>query len=209
MTPNGALSRTTYAGGGGVGVGGFFHKLMYGIKFGDANFLLSSRVGPHSKVLYYRDPAERVEKVAPWLTLDGDPYPVVADGRILWVVDGYTTTNQYPQSERDSFSDMTSDAKRSHDVSPEAVAKLIATLNERGYWPTPMKAVSNPYIGPGAKEIAPGEYRRGSVVDLAPTVLYYMGLPIGRDMDGFARTDMFRSTFTREHPVTYTLTHER
>jgi len=57
--------------------------------------------------------------------------------------------------------------------------------------------------------VAPGEYRRGSIVDLAPTVLYYMGLPIGRDMDGFARTDMFRSTFTREHPVTYTLTHER
>jgi uncharacterized membrane protein (UPF0182 family) len=109
MTPNGALSRTTYAGGGGVGVGGFFHKLMYGIKFGDANFLLSSRVGPHSKVLYYRDPVERVEKVAPWLTLDGDPYPVVVDGGIQWVVDGYTTTDQYPQSERDSFSDMTSD----------------------------------------------------------------------------------------------------
>ena len=57
--------------------------------------------------------------------------------------------------------------------------------------------------------VAPGEYRRGSIVDVAPTVLYYMGLPIGRDMDGFARTDMFRPTFTREHPVTYTLTHER
>ena len=57
--------------------------------------------------------------------------------------------------------------------------------------------------------VAAGEYRRGSIVDLAPTVLYYMGLPIGRDMDGFARTDMFRATFTREHPVTYTLTHER
>ena len=57
--------------------------------------------------------------------------------------------------------------------------------------------------------VHPGEYRRGSVVDLAPTVLYYMGLPIGRDMDGFARTDLFRVTYTHEHPVTYTLTHER
>lgn len=57
--------------------------------------------------------------------------------------------------------------------------------------------------------VATGEFRRGSIVDLAPTVLYYMGIPIGRDMDGFARTDMFRSTFTRDHPVTYTLTHER
>ena len=59
------------------------------------------------------------------------------------------------------------------------------------------------------EHVLPGEYRRGSVVDLAPTVLYYMGIPIGRDMDGFTRTDLFRSTFTREHPVTYTLTHER
>jgi hypothetical protein len=57
--------------------------------------------------------------------------------------------------------------------------------------------------------VADGEFRRGSIVDLAPTVLYYMGLPIGRDMDGFARTDLFRSSFTREHPVTYTATHER
>jgi predicted AlkP superfamily phosphohydrolase/phosphomutase len=57
--------------------------------------------------------------------------------------------------------------------------------------------------------VAPGEYRRGSLVDLAPTVLYYMGIPIGRDMDGFARADIFRSTFTKDHPVTFTLTHER
>jgi uncharacterized protein len=109
LTPEGTQSSTTYAGGGGVGVGGFFHKLMYAVKFGDANFLLSSRVGPESRVLYYRDPAQRVEKVAPWLTLDGDVYPVVEGGHVLWVVDGYTTTDQYPQSERDSFSDMTSD----------------------------------------------------------------------------------------------------
>jgi hypothetical protein len=57
--------------------------------------------------------------------------------------------------------------------------------------------------------VGPGEFRRGSVVDLAPTVLYYMGLPIGRDMDGFARTDLFKAAYTREHPVTYTATHER
>lgn len=57
--------------------------------------------------------------------------------------------------------------------------------------------------------VQPGESRRGSVVDVAPTVLYYMGIPIGRDMDGFARTDLFRITYTQEHPVTYTLTHER
>jgi uncharacterized membrane protein (UPF0182 family) len=109
LAPNGTQDYTTYDGGGGVGVGGFFHKLMYAIKFGDSNFLLSSRVHPDSRVLYYRDPAQRVEKVAPWLTLDGDVYPVVVGGHVAWVVDGYTTTDSYPQSERDSFSDMTSD----------------------------------------------------------------------------------------------------
>ncbi len=57
--------------------------------------------------------------------------------------------------------------------------------------------------------IAPDRYRRSSIVDLAPTVLYYMGVPVGRDMDGFARTDLFRGTFTLERPVAYTPTHER
>jgi len=57
--------------------------------------------------------------------------------------------------------------------------------------------------------VQPGESRRGSVVDITPTVLYYLGVPIGRDMDGFARTDLFRITYTQEHPVSYTLTHER
>ena len=57
--------------------------------------------------------------------------------------------------------------------------------------------------------IMQGQRRRGSIVDLAPTVLYYLGLPVGRDMDGFARTDIFPSTFTRERPVSYTPTHER
>jgi hypothetical protein len=58
-------------------------------------------------------------------------------------------------------------------------------------------------------QVAPGQNRRGSIVDLAPTVLYYMGLPVGRDMDGFARTDLFRGTFTRERPIAYTPSHER
>lgn len=57
--------------------------------------------------------------------------------------------------------------------------------------------------------VQPGESKGGSVVDIAPTVLYYMGIPIGRDMDGFARTDLFRIAYTQEHPVTYTQTHER
>ncbi len=101
---------TTYDGKGGVDVGGVFHQLLYAVKFGDPNFLLSARVGSDSKVLYNRNPRDQVEKVAPWLTVDSDPYPVVVDGRILWVVDGYTTTDRYPLSQRESFKRMTDDS---------------------------------------------------------------------------------------------------
>ena len=61
-------------------------------------------------MLYNRQPLERVEKLAPWLTLDHDPYPAVVDGRILWILDGYTTTDRYPIAERESFEAMTDDS---------------------------------------------------------------------------------------------------
>ena len=80
------------------------------MKFGDPNFLLSERVNENSKVLYYRKPLERVEKLAPWLTLDEDPYPAVIDGRIVWIVDGYTTTDRYPLAQKESFEEMTDDS---------------------------------------------------------------------------------------------------
>ncbi len=57
--------------------------------------------------------------------------------------------------------------------------------------------------------VAPGEYPRGSIVDLAPTVLYYMGVPIGRDMDGYARTDIFQRPFTLGKPTTFIASHEK
>ena len=101
---------TTYTGTGGVPIGSFFNQLMYAVKFGEPNFLLSERVSSDSKVLYNRTPRDRVEKVAPWLTIDGDPYPVVVNGRIQWVLDGYTTTDRYPSAEQDSFTTMTDDS---------------------------------------------------------------------------------------------------
>jgi hypothetical protein len=54
-----------------------------------------------------------------------------------------------------------------------------------------------------------GQFPRGAIVDIAPTVLYYLGLPVGRDMDGFARTDLFLSSYTVEHPIAYIATHEK
>jgi uncharacterized protein len=103
---------TTYSGSGGVPVGSFFNQFMYAVKFGEPNFLLSGRVNKNSEVLYNRSPRDRVEKVAPWLTIDGDPYPVVVNGRIEWVLDGYTTTDRYPSSQRESFQTMTNDSRQ-------------------------------------------------------------------------------------------------
>jgi uncharacterized membrane protein (UPF0182 family) len=104
-----AETHTTYDGTGGVPIGSTFRRLMYGIKFGSSSFLLSGRMNENSKILYNRTPRERVEKVAPWLTLDDDAYPVVVGGRIQWILDGYTTTDRYPGAEKDSFKEMTDD----------------------------------------------------------------------------------------------------
>jgi uncharacterized protein len=100
----------TYQGDGGVPIGSFFNQLLYTVKFRQLNILLSGSVNSQSRILYIRDPLSRVSKVAPFLTLDGDPYPVVANGRVDWVVDGYTTTDLYPYSERVSMSGATTDS---------------------------------------------------------------------------------------------------
>jgi uncharacterized membrane protein (UPF0182 family) len=101
---------TTYDGDAGIGLGSTFRKLLYAWKFGEPNLVLSGRVHGDSKILYDREPREMVEKVAPWLTVDADPFPAIVDGKVVWLLDGYTTTDQYPLSERDSYKDMTSDA---------------------------------------------------------------------------------------------------
>ena len=101
--PNGSTGgqqNTRYTGGGGVPVGSPLNRLLYAIKFRQLNILLSGAIDGNSKIMYIRDPLSRVQKVAPFLTLDGDPYPVIWNGGIDWVVDAYTTTNDYPYSQR-------------------------------------------------------------------------------------------------------------
>jgi len=105
-----AAATTTYDGAGGVPVGGLFNQALYALKFGEPNILLSGRVNEASRILYDREPRERVAKVAPWLTVDGNAYPAVVDGRIVWIVDGYTTSDSYPMSELTSLEDATSDS---------------------------------------------------------------------------------------------------
>lgn len=102
---NGGNATTTYSGDGGPSVGNFFNRLVYAAKFQSEQVLLSDAVNKDSQILYDRDPITRVQKVAPYLTVDSDAYPAIVDHRIQWVVDGYTTSDAYPYSQSQSLSD--------------------------------------------------------------------------------------------------------
>jgi uncharacterized protein len=109
--PNNGPKYSTYDGKGGVKLTGW-RRMLYALKYFDANILLSARAhGNDVKILYDRDPKERVQAVAPWLTVDRDAYPAVVNGRVVWIVDGYTTSNSYPNSQRVSLQDATSDTR--------------------------------------------------------------------------------------------------
>jgi uncharacterized membrane protein (UPF0182 family) len=109
--PTGAADQYfTYDGKGGVAIGSYWRRLLYAAKYRETNFLLSSVFNDKSKLMYVRDPRDRVEKIAPFLTMDGDPYPAVIDGRVTWILDGYTTSSTYPYSQRVNLRNATSDA---------------------------------------------------------------------------------------------------
>jgi len=102
--------KNSYAGKGGVAMGSGFRKLLYAFHFRDKNLLLSNGINDASRILYVRNPRDRVQKVAPYLKLDGDPYPAVVDGRILWILDGYTSSDGYPYSQRSTLGEVTRDS---------------------------------------------------------------------------------------------------
>lgn len=99
----------TYEGKGGVEIGSFFRRLVFAIKNTESNFLLSDAVNEDSRLMYTRTPRDRVEKVAPFLTIDGDPYPAVVNGRITWILDGYTTAQTYPYAQKINLATETRD----------------------------------------------------------------------------------------------------
>jgi uncharacterized membrane protein (UPF0182 family) len=132
----------TYTGTGGVAVGGLFNKLVFAVKYGEQRILLSNLINKDSKILYNRNPRDRVAKVAPWLTLDGDPYPAIVDGKILWIIDGYTTSAGYPYSEKKPLADATTDALTKNSAS------ITAQGNENvNYIRNSVKATVDAYNG--------------------------------------------------------------
>jgi uncharacterized membrane protein (UPF0182 family) len=87
---------TTYGGAGGVPLSSLARRLMFALRFGAANILITNQITPDSRIMYHRRIGERVRAIAPFLTYDADPYPVVAEGRIFWIQDAYTTSENYP-----------------------------------------------------------------------------------------------------------------
>jgi uncharacterized membrane protein (UPF0182 family) len=116
--------------------------LLFAIKYGEQRILLSSLINKDSKILFERNPRDRVAKVAPWLTLDGDPYPAIVDGKITWIIDGYTTSSGYPYAEGTSLASATQDALTANSNS------ITAQRNERvNYIRNSVKATVDAYNG--------------------------------------------------------------
>lgn len=135
-------STYTYDGKGGVHIGNPLNRAAYAIRYQEMNLVLSDRVNANSKILYNRDPRERVHKVAPWLTTDQTTYPAVIDGRIKWIVDGYTTLSDLPYSQRTSLTDATNDSSEGVGIAGQQVV-----TDNIGYIRNSVKAVVDSYDG--------------------------------------------------------------
>lgn len=131
----------TYDGSGGVGIGNVFSRAVFAGRYQEINLLLSDRIGPESKIIYNRDPRDRVQKVAPWLTTDTKTYPAVIDGRIKWIVDGYTTLEKMPYSQRMSLQETTQDS-----INPDGTPRPLPN-SEVGYIRNSVKATVDAYDG--------------------------------------------------------------
>lgn len=137
----------TFAGDGGPRVGNLWERLMYAIKFRHSEIFFSQQVNSASQILFYRSPEERVAKVAPYLTLDSRAYPAVVDmdgdpntpKRVVWIVDGYTTSNSYPYSNHVDLNSAISDSRN--------IGYGYQLMNNVNYMRNSVKAVVDAYDG--------------------------------------------------------------
>ncbi|MET7638364.1 UPF0182 family protein [Streptomyces sp. NPDC005438] len=132
----------TYKGKSGVNLANPLNRAAYAVTFSEPQFLYSGAIGEGSRILYNRTPKERVEAVAPWLTIDGDPYPAVVKGKVKWIVDAYTTTNGYPYASRTTLGDTTSDS-----LTQDGQRSVIAQENHVNYIRNSVKATVDAYDG--------------------------------------------------------------
>ncbi|MFD0545530.1 UPF0182 family protein [Streptomyces mexicanus] len=134
---------TSYRGKSGVSLSSPLNRAAYALAFGEPQILYSGAIGDGSRILYNRTPKERVEAVAPWLTIDGDAYPAVVNHRIQWIVDAYTTTNGYPYASRTTLGDTTADSLTAANDS----RSVVAQQNQVNYIRNSVKATVDAYTG--------------------------------------------------------------
>jgi uncharacterized membrane protein (UPF0182 family) len=89
---------TSYSGKGGIPLDSYWRKLLFAWTQGDINILLTSYIAPDSRIQIWRQTQERVARIAPFLRLDSDPYPVLSEGKLYWIQDAYTVSDQFPYS---------------------------------------------------------------------------------------------------------------
>ncbi|ART71419.1 membrane protein [Mycobacterium dioxanotrophicus] len=130
----------TYEGKGGVPIGSWLSRSVFAAKFAERNFLFSNVIGENSRILFNRDPAKRVEAVAPWLTTDTSVYPAIVNRRMVWIVDGYTTLDNYPYSELTTLSSATADSN-------EVAVNRLAPDKQVSYIRNSVKATVDAYDG--------------------------------------------------------------
>ena len=118
----GAPDPQPYAGSGGIEMGGFVQRALFALREGDVNLLISGQISADSKILINRDIESRTHLAAPFLKFDADPYMAIVDGRIVWIWDAYTSTDQYPYSQSIDLASAT-------DVDAEALSHLEGTAN--------------------------------------------------------------------------------
>lgn len=134
-------AHTTYTGGGGVSIGSPLRRLLYAVQLKDPNLLFSSEINSASQLLSVQNPRARVAKVAPWLTLDGDVYPAVVNGEIKWIVDGYTTSSTYPNSQQINLRAASRTTLTANGASTQQSNRTVNYMNNS------VKAVVDAYTG--------------------------------------------------------------
>lgn len=134
-------ANTTYAGNGGIPIGSLFRRFLFAYSLNSPNILFSGDINKASQLLMIRNPRARVAQVAPWLTLDGDVYPTIVNGQIDWVVDGYTTSPYFPDSQMLNLRKATSNTLTSNS---SITTQPSTNIN---YMRNSVKAVVNAYTG--------------------------------------------------------------
>jgi uncharacterized membrane protein (UPF0182 family) len=135
-------TRNEFKGSAGPRMSNWLIKLLYSIRFKSDQIFFSDRVTHSSQILYYRSPIERIRRIAPYLELDSRVYPAVVDGRVKWIVDAYTVSDQYPYSQKVDLHSSTQDALT---LSSRSLHTL--TTGEANYMRNSVKATIDAYDG--------------------------------------------------------------